>query len=121
MTRAYLQTVTAVCVPDLTPVLQKSPTFSWTQVRAMKISSPAVSSRAASASSAQSGSVLALAGMVLVLTEVAGLVLLHDQAEPGVCRAQRGAGRVPPAVGALRRAALGAVDGRACSGVTRAI
>ena len=45
--------MTAVCVPDLTPVLQKSPTFSWTQVRAMKISSPAVSSRAASASSAQ--------------------------------------------------------------------
>ena len=56
----------------------------------------------------------------VVLTEVAGLVLLHDQAEPGVCRAQRGAGRVPPAVGALRRAALGAVDGPACSGVTRA-
>ena len=67
-----------------------------------------------------------MAGVVLLLTEVAGLVLLHDQAEPGVCRAQRGAGRVSPAVGALRRAALRAVDGRACSGVetleiTRAI
>ena len=91
-------------------------------MRAMKISSPAVSSSAASASSAQTAASEALhCWCGVVLTEVAGLVLLHDQAVPGVCRAQRGAGRVPPAVGALRRAALGAVDGRACSGVTRAI
>ena len=47
--------------------------------------------------------------------ELARLVV--REGEPGVCRAQRGAGRVSPAVGALRRAALRAVDGRACSGV----
>ena len=45
----YLQTVTAA--PSLTPLLQKSPKFSSTQVLVISIRFPAVSSKFASASS----------------------------------------------------------------------
>ena len=50
----YLQSVTPT--PSLTPLVHESPTFSWTQVLAMKIMVPAVSSRLASASSIKLGS-----------------------------------------------------------------
>ena len=107
-----LHTVTAW--PSLTPVLQKSPTFSPTQVRAMKRSEPAPPSpRLASASSGKWTVEIGDIGYKSLTNQI-WFVLLQDEAVAGVWGTEGGGGGVPPAVRALCSAALTAVQGPAC-------
>ena len=103
-----LHTVTAW--PSLTPVLQKSPTFSPTQVRAMKSREPApLSPRLASASS-EMWFEIHLRRHKLALTDQVRFVLLQDETVASVRGTEGGRGRVTSAVRALCSAALTAVQ-----------
>ena len=118
----HLQSVTPT--PFLTPLLQESPTLSLTQVRAMNIIVPAVSSRLASASSTSTFDQLWRQKISLKnekciwkifkkcssLTYETGFILLENQTISSIRGTQGGWGGVSPAVIRLCSAALAAVQ-----------